>query len=42
LLNLVANEFVQKQKLKLDYNTTKAINTLIAGEYLTQYNNYIR
>jgi len=42
LLNLVANEFVKKQKLKLDYNTTKAINTLIAGEYLSQYNNYIR
>ena len=42
LLNLVANEFVRKQKLKLDTNTTKAINTLIAGEYLAQYNNYLR
>jgi len=41
LLNLVANEFVTKQKIKLDYNTTKNINTLIAGEYLQQYNNYL-
>jgi type I restriction enzyme, R subunit len=41
VLNLVANEFVQKQKLKLDFATTKAINTLIAGEYLAQYNHYI-
>ena len=40
LLNLVANEFVTKQNIKLDYNTTKNINTLIAGEYLQQYNNY--
>jgi type I restriction enzyme R subunit len=42
LLNLVAGEFVQKQKINLDFNTTKAINTLIAGEYMAQYNNYIR
>jgi len=42
LLNLVAGEFVQKQKINLDFNTTKAINTLIAGEYLAQYNSYIR
>lgn len=41
ILNLVANEFVQKQKLKLDFATTKAINTLIAGEYMAQYNNYL-
>lgn len=41
LLNLVASEFVQKQKINLDFNTTKTINTLIAGEYLAQYNNYI-
>lgn len=41
LLNLVANEFVTKQNIKLDYNTTKNINTLIAGEYLQQYNNYL-
>nr|WP_294899391.1 type I restriction endonuclease [uncultured Pedobacter sp.] len=41
LLNLVANEFVTKQNIKLDYNTTKNINTLIAGEYLRQYNNYL-
>jgi type I restriction enzyme R subunit len=41
LLNLVANEFVTKQNIKLDYNTTKNINSLIAGEYLQQYNNYL-
>ncbi|TCC99981.1 type I restriction endonuclease subunit R [Pedobacter psychroterrae] len=41
LLNLVANEFVKKQNIKLDFNTTKTINTMIAGEYLQQYNNYI-
>jgi len=41
LLNLVATEFVKKQNIKLDYNTTKSINTMIAGEYLQQYNNYI-
>ncbi len=41
LLNLVANEFVKNQSIKLDYNTTKNINTLIAGEYLQQYNNYL-
>ncbi|MGV8880375.1 MAG: type I restriction endonuclease subunit R [Sphingobacteriaceae bacterium] len=41
LLNLVANEFVKNQNIKLDYNTTKSINTLIAGEYLQQYNNYL-
>lgn len=38
LLNLVANEFVRHRKLSLDPQTTKAINTLIAAEYLTQYN----
>jgi len=41
LLNLVANEFVKNQNIKLDYNTTKSINTLIAGEYLQEYNNYL-
>ncbi|WP_113653769.1 type I restriction endonuclease [Pedobacter namyangjuensis] len=41
LLNLVATEFVKNQKIKLDFNTTKTINTMIAGEYLQQYNNYI-
>ncbi|HXI01444.1 MAG TPA: type I restriction endonuclease [Sphingobacteriaceae bacterium] len=41
LLNLVANEFVKNQNIKLDFNTTKSINTLIAGEYLQQYNNYL-
>ncbi len=41
MLNVVANEFVRKQKLKLDIHTTKAINTLIAGEYIAQYNNYL-
>jgi type I restriction enzyme R subunit len=41
LLNLVANEFVKNQNIKLDYHTTKSINTLIAGEYLQQYNNYL-
>lgn len=40
LLNLVANEFIKKQQIKLDINTTKNINTLIAGEYLQEYNNY--
>jgi len=41
LLNLVANEFVKNQNIKLDYHTTKSINTLIAGEYLLEYNNYL-
>jgi type I restriction enzyme R subunit len=41
LLNLVANEFVKNQNIKLDYHTTKSINTLIAGEYLQEYNNYL-
>lgn len=41
LLNLVATEFVKKQNIKLDFNTTKTINTMIAGEYLQQYNSYI-
>lgn len=40
LLNIVANEFVRKQRLKLDAATVNSINTLIAGEYLAQYNNY--
>lgn len=41
LLNLVANEFVKNQNIKLDFHTTKSINNLIAGEYLQQYNNYL-
>ncbi|SKB41027.1 type I restriction endonuclease subunit R [Daejeonella lutea] len=41
LLNLVANEFVKNQSIKLDYHTTKSINTLIAGEYLHEYNSYL-
>lgn len=41
ILNLVASEFVQRSKLPLDMATTKAIHTLIAGEYLAQYNSYI-
>lgn len=41
LLNLVANEFVKYQNIKLDYHTTKSINTLVAGEYLQEYNNYL-
>ncbi|MFC5282105.1 type I restriction enzyme subunit R domain-containing protein [Pedobacter alpinus] len=39
LLNLVSTEFVKNQKIKLDFNTTQAINTLIASEYLNQYHN---
>ena len=42
LLSLVAREFVQKEKMKLDFETTKSINTLIAGEYLAQYHNYLQ
>ncbi|RYY90234.1 MAG: type I restriction endonuclease subunit R [Chitinophagaceae bacterium] len=42
LLNLVANEFARKQKLAPDADTIKSINTLIAGEYIGQYNNYLR
>lgn len=41
LLNLVATEFVKNQKIKLDFSTTQAINTLIASEYLNQYHNRI-
>lgn len=41
LLNLVATEFVKNQNIKLDFSTTKTINTMIAGEYLQQYNNYV-
>lgn len=42
LLNLVANEFIRNQKIKLDFDTTKNINHLISREYLDQYNNYTR
>ena len=41
LLNLVANEFIKKQNINLDIHTTKNINSLIAGEYLKQYNQYL-
>jgi type I restriction enzyme, R subunit len=38
LMQIVINEFITKQKIKLDFNTTESINNLIVNEYMTQYN----
>jgi type I restriction enzyme, R subunit len=38
LMQIVINEFINKQQIKLDYDTTQSINNLIVNEYMTQYN----
>lgn len=38
LMQIVINEFINKQHIKLDYDTTQSINNLIVNEYMTQYN----
>jgi type I restriction enzyme, R subunit len=38
LMQIVINEFINKQQIKLDYNTTQSINNLIVNEYMIQYN----
>jgi len=37
IMQLVAKEFVQKQKIPLDFATTTNINNLIVNEYFQQY-----
>jgi type I restriction enzyme R subunit len=40
LMKIVINEFIKKQNIKLDYDTTQSINNLIVSEYMQQYNGY--
>ena len=40
LMQIVINEFITKQNIKLDFDTTQSINNLIVNEYMTQYNGY--
>jgi type I restriction enzyme, R subunit len=40
LMQIVINEFINKQNIKLDFNTTESINNLIVNEYMIQYNGY--
>lgn len=37
LLQIVINEFINKQNIKLDFDTTQSINNLIVNEYMYQY-----
>lgn len=37
LMQLVVQEFKNKEKIPLDYNTTETINNMIVNEYLQQY-----
>lgn len=37
LLQIVINEFITKQNIKLDFDTTQSINSLIVNEYMYQY-----
>lgn len=37
LMQIVINEFINKQHLKLDFDTTQSINNLIVNEYMYQY-----
>lgn len=41
LMQYVVKEFVQNQKMNLDFNTTQKINHLIVNEYQQQYNGFI-
>jgi type I restriction enzyme R subunit len=38
VMSIVITQFIDAQKLNLDYNTTETINQLIVKEYLQQYN----
>jgi type I restriction enzyme R subunit len=38
MMQLVTQEFLREQKMKLDFQTTRSINQLIVSEYLTQFN----
>nr|WP_315167771.1 type I restriction endonuclease [uncultured Flavobacterium sp.] len=40
LMQIVINEFITKQNIKLDFDTTESINNLIVNEYMTQHNGY--
>ena len=37
LLQIVINEFITKQNIKLDFDTTQSINNMIVSEYMYQY-----
>jgi type I restriction enzyme R subunit len=37
LMQIVINEFITKQNIKLDFDTTQSINNLIVNEYMYQY-----
>jgi type I restriction enzyme R subunit len=37
LMQIVINEFITKQNIKLDFDTTQSINNMIVSEYLYQY-----
>jgi type I restriction enzyme R subunit len=39
MMQLVTQEFLREQKMKLDFKTTQSINQLIVSEYLNQFNN---
>lgn len=39
MMQLVTQEFLREQKMKLDFKTTQSINQLIVSEYLHQFNN---
>lgn len=39
MMQLVTQEFLRDQKMKLDFKTTQSINQLIVSEYLHQFNN---
>lgn len=39
MMQLVTQEFLREQKMKLDFKTTQTINQLIVSEYLNQFNN---
>jgi len=40
LMQIVINEFIKKQNITLDFDTTQSINNLIVSEYMQQYNGY--
>ena len=37
LMQIVINEFITKQNIKLDFDTTQSINNMIVSEYMYQY-----
>jgi type I restriction enzyme R subunit len=39
MMQLVTQEFLREQRMKLDFKTTQNINQLIVSEYLSQFNN---